>query len=743
MIRFSSLTLLILALAAPGADVEKAPSHPLLESVKEITAPGQPGSLAVFGPQAAALVAGGATVQETVIACAQWESGRVVAYAHDGYLDPATFGVADTGRLFFNAVAWTTGAKKDRPRVGVRDNDALVKHLQDRGVAVQGLAGKEWWQSLKEVDVLVVRAPVLQAPEARDAVQAFVKRGGGLLIADTGWGWALLHPGKSLIADHPGNQLLRPAGLLWTGGTSARTSPRGYRTEALPAPYLHAGVALDAVLRQQRGQLRLSEDDQVQCAQTIALALSVLPPDDEAIVKKLRDARETVGRDAVPTPKTPIRAKDGLLRALVALDVNEMRTRPAREVKAHPAAASFPGDVPQAARAVDRKLTIDTHTPGWHSTGLYARAGDLVTVTLPAAAADRGLHLRIGCHSDALWHHKEWKRMPELCCMWPLREAATEAAHALGGLVYLVVPEPCALGKVEVQIAGAVEAPLFVLGETTRDDWIARRSKLPGPWAELATKKLILTVPSRVVRDLRDPDELLKTWDQVMDACAQLARIPADRVRPERFVLDEQISAGYMHSGYPLMAHLDVEKTIVDSQMIARGEGTWGFFHEIGHNHQAPEWTFDGTGEVTVNLFTMYAHEKVCKRADLGTRQNGANLIDEAERNKKIRPYFANGARFADWKADPFLALCMYIQLQQAFGWEAFQDVFEEYRKLPKTERPRNDDEKRDQWMVRFSRRVGKNLGPFFEAWGVPTTAAARAKLGDLPPWLPANFPPK
>jgi hypothetical protein len=246
-----------------------------------------------------------------------------------------------------------------------------------------------------------------------------------------------------------------------------------------------------------------------------------------------------------------------------------------------------------------------------------------------------------------------------------------------------------------------------------------------------------------VVRELRDPDELLQVWDQVLDACADLARIPRDRPRPERIVLDEQIGGGYMHSGYPIMAHLDVASTIVNAAMIAKGEATWGFFHEIGHNHQAPEWTFDGAGEVTVNLFTMYVHDKVCQRSDMGTEQNGTNLIRAADRDQKIKPYFDRGAKFEEWRSDGFLALCMYIQLQQAFGWAAFQDVFEEYRKLPQAERPKTDEEKRDQWLVRFSRRVGKDLGLFFQAWGVPTTEAARTQVADLPKWVPENFPPK
>ena len=61
--------------------------------------------------------------------------------------------------------------------------------------------------------------------------------------------------------------------------------------------------------------------------------------------------------------------------------------------------------------------------------------------------------------------------------------------------------------------------------------------------------------------------------------------------------------------------------------------------------------------------------------------------------------------------------------------------------RLPDAERPKTDQAKRDQWMVRFSRAAGRDLGPFFQAWGVPTTAEARASVSGLPAWMPTDFP--
>lgn len=213
-----------------------------------------------------------------------------------------------------------------------------------------------------------------------------------------------------------------------------------------------------------------------------------------------------------------------------------------------------------------------------------------------------------------------------------------------------------------------------------------------------------------------------RSWSRAPDIC-------------RRFPIEKR----YMHSGYPLMTMLDITIAMVDKDRISSNghHGVWGLFHEIGHNHQNSQWTFRGTTEVTVNLFSLYLMEKVC-----GLISEGHPNITKQARAKNTKKYLAEGADFEKWKQSPFLALCMYMQMKEAFGWYAFKKVFAEYRDLSEDQRPKSDDEKRDQWMVRFSRTVGRNLGPFFEAWGIPTSEKARASIADLPLWMPEGFPP-
>ena len=103
-------------------------------------------------------------------------------------------------------------------------------------------------------------------------------------------------------------------------------------------------------------------------------------------------------------------------------------------------------------------------------------------------------------------------------------------------------------------------------------------------------------------------------------------------------------------------------------------------------------------------------------------------------RRQTFTKYISGGKNFeTDWNV--WTALETFLQLQEAFGWEAFQEVFDEYNQLENSERPKEQQDKNDQWMIRFSKTVGKNLGPFFRAWNIPVTEKALAEVSALPDW--------
>ena len=454
-----------------------------------------------------------------------------------------------------------------------------------------------------------------------------------------------------------------------------------------------------------------------------------------SIVRLAAGAEPTDFTTVFPSAKHPWkRAGDEARFAAYEHSIKELMALPPDQVRAIPAAADFPGAPAATAPRVTREVIVDTKIPRWHSTGLYAAPGELITATVPATAVHARLRLRIGCHKDTLWSEKipAWKRVPEITRSFALTEPVTRAANAFGGPVYIEVPSDCPLGEVKIKIENAVAAPLFELGKTDLKTWQEQTRTHPAPWAELVGTRLAISLPSENIRTLDDPTAVLQFWDRVVAAEDELSG-QTNRTSPERFVLDRQISAGYMHSGYPIMAWLDQADKVANLESLK--QGNWGFFHELGHNHQRPDWKLAGTGEITVNIFSMYCFENVC-----GLPRHGHRAMNDENREKNLRAYFSDPA--AGWTDKPFTGLIFYDQLVEGFGWDTYHKVFLEYRDLPEAERPRNEAEKRDQWLVRFSRAAGKNLGPFFEAWRIPTSAAARDSVTNLPVWLPEpDFP--
>ena len=469
-----------------------------------------------------------------------------------------------------------------------------------------------------------------------------------------------------------------------------------------------------------------------------------------AKLDKLQSYRKDV---VLPSPKKALTDSDKFDWAILSFQVRQQRNVSAEQVKAHPASAEFPGAIADDVKRIKKNVVIFTNRPGWrnhgiygqanrkdmHSTGLYAAPGEIITVTVPAKAAKAGLSIRIGVHRDTLWGKKSWKRAPEICRVFDITSEVTKAANAFGGPIYIESTHDCELGRFRVNIDGAVAMPRYIAGKTKAKQWKKQRSH-PAPWAEIETKKVVFTLASEHIRDIEDPTEIVEFWDGVMDSCADLLGREHKRKRSERFATDIQISAGYMHSGYPLMAGLDIGSTMVDIERIKKNGhgGVWGLFHEIGHNHQNSLWVYRGTTEVTVNLFSLYVFEKMCGLYPKDRVHSGA--LPE-NRDKSLGKYLADGAKFDKWQSNPFLALYMYSMIQEKFGWEPMTKVFKEYRAEEEANLPKNDDQKRDQWMVRLSKATGKNLSQFFDAWGVPVSDSAKQQVASLPKWMPKDFP--
>lgn len=734
VVRAASLVSLAGGFATLNAAAD-VPRDELLAGLRSLAAPGSPGSVAALRESAVPLVLGGADGGTSAAVCVAgtWGEGRVVALGHSSYLDAATLADDDTGEFIARVLAWAAGRTAgERPgasvRVGTLDS-GLDAWLGQRGLTPVRIAALSP-EGLAGVDVLAIGVRDF-TPAQAEAITAFVTGGGGLVAAQTGWGWKQIAgraaPGgrEPDMRTNPLNRLLLPAGIAWTDRIVSETEGDTFKLGGEMPGAMNVDAALDELLAPgaNTNPRRLT-----QASATALAGVRLLPREDTSIRPRLRSLIAEHAADLVPTADKPLDASRPLARLLLTVQLDEMLEEPPERVRAHPSAAHFPGQVPPDAPRVERAIEL-AGVPRWQSTGLYVPPGEVVSITAPRG----GAVARVGCHTDDLHHLGAWKRAPLIASSHTLEQGVNRVASPFGGLLYIEQARGD-VAPMSVRVAGAVEAPRYVLGETTAETWRTARSA-PAPWGEIQTPGVIISLPSSLLREIDDPRELGELWQSILDHAADLRGISRVRASPERYVPDLQISAGYMHAGYPIMTHMDAAADMASPARLRAG--TWGLFHELGHNHQDPHWTFDGTVEVTCNLWSLYLMERISGKP-VSTGHPAIDRADERERRAMV--HIERGAPFKTWQSDPFLALEKYMQVREAFGWEPFTRVFRSLDALAPGDRPRTQEQRRDWWMIRLSEEVGRNLGPFFARWGVPITTDAVKRVEHLPVWTPAGW---
>ena len=670
----------------------------LTKGVAQISQVGSPGIVSVIGPDAFAFVVGSDGGARPIAAAAKLGRGKVVAISHGGYLSVGATKTADNGRLLANMVNWVSRRKRDI-KVGILGNESagLGQALGFTEVHVTP-------RNLLDADVIVTTGALDAA-----TVRNYVMKGGGLIVGQTPWGWKQVHHAESLLGELEWNSVLADAGIVYSDGIADRPKPVKSADES---DHLSASAALN----------RLGED-----ANAVGLITAAIHdcPENAPFAKAVRDAVRG-SSVKVPTKENPVTEKDGLSRLSLVLrdmDRRELDRRGMRRPEVDPSAASFPGSVPASEPRVKKSVLIAVNDAQWASTGLYAAPGEVITVTLPESLRGRGLGLQIGVHSDELWHLKKWERNPSVVVHASISGTTAELSSPFGGLVVITVPKNLGLKPQRITIENAVVSPRFVLGETTVAQWQASLSS-SAPWAELQSQHLILSVPTEAARKVENPTALMELWDRVLGLYTEMDGSPLT-VRPERIVADREISAGYMHSGYPIMTWMDDSVPLSLSYDRLVKDGTWGHWHELGHNRQLGWWTFDGTGEVTNNVYVLYTMNKI----------NGKSVFARIGQDKKKTDAYLAAPNFEKWKSEPFVALTMYAQLIDAFGWDSYKAVIRSYLHSSESDLPKSDDEKRDQWLIRYSNQVHRNLAPFFAKWGIPVSEAAKAAVNGLPDW--------
>jgi hypothetical protein len=722
------------------------PSQPV-----KIDSPGTPGSVVAFGDKARVLAvgrSGNSFAPVAVSGILPGERGRrIVLLGHDGYLNAESMKRHDTRQFLLDSAAWAVDRQpksKARHNVGLIGLAELSAEFREAGWNTVTL-GSDWTSHLEGIDLIVAKAGSVKTQSEADALAKRLGQGGGAIIGVTGWGWEMIHPGKRIASDWPLSRLLNEAGIAVSPETLDPEDSKSASMKLIgpeDMPLVHAGKALAKLRQPADSESKLTSIEAAQISSTLELALASVKSDSQ-----FRKSMAELSRFRKPrsiTESNPVRSEDIYDRLAIRIRHDHARDTESAKIAADPSSTEFPGPVADNVPRMARTIRFPAKAKGRLGTGLYAPPGGRIRIRVVDSQDPNlpsGLKIRIGAHSDSLWHLDKWERHPEITLVRDLqfRDSVFEIASPFGGLIYIEPAKPLAT-DVELTFENVVLAPHYVLGESTARDWLQLR-KSPAPWAEFRSRHVGLVLPSDAIRNLDDPKQLLELWDRVMDCQNELGTLRPEFKPTQWIVPDRQISAGYMHAGNPIMTGLDAVPFFANpDKLLADKPGgiTWGILHEIGHNRQRPAWTPSGLGEVTNNLFALYAYDKLLNKPSAGH----PGLLIRENREAALKKYRATGPDFERFKEDPFLALAFFMGIQEEFGWKPFITYFAKIEELPRKDRPETDSACWNSWLTGMSKHTGRNLSPYFEAWGIPISKDATKSMQSLPPWNTAAIEP-
>ncbi|XP_007544501.1 TRPM8 channel-associated factor homolog [Poecilia formosa] len=682
----------------------------LLDGVSELAIPN--GSLAsevmVHGPLAFPI--GVANGGQAFLAGAYYGQGRVIVAGHEGVLS------AEANASFWkNALHWLDEGR--RGVVGVALNN---------GINIATNSGLKMEKTGFKKDLSVFVSP--SNPQSHwEEIQNFVAEGGGLLIGGHAWYWAQSHGGKNPMTEFGGNKILNQMGLSLLKSTIPAGSHKALDPSQAIKDTYHFRHLLHRFAKHVTVKEKLSKDEEEflkKLGSDCSTYLNMKAHDSchySQVVATLTDILKKSGMPQV-SEKCPVKSPKDHLLLNIGAEVYKVCPNPDDLLP------YLIRDNPLLPVVHNHRVKIDVSTEGgeeWISTGLYLSPGMKTYVAIPADIVNKGWQIQIGCQTDHL-NAAELKRASCVHVRFPVNSEMIQVSNLWGGLIYLVAPPNTQAQGLQAFVQMAVPAPYYKSGVTTQAEW-SLLCTAPSPWAELEFDNIILTVPSDVVRRLDHPDKLAILWNDIMKAIADLAAKPHKFPRKERFVADVQISHGFMHAGYPIMAHRGSATGLVDVDHV-KTKGIWGAIHELGHNQQRGCWEFPPhTTECTCNLWSVYVHEVVfgIKR----DKAHGAMTLEN--RNKRMKDYIQGGKQLSGWSM--WVALETYMQLQEKFGWDAFKKVFAAYHKMNNF--PKENKGKMNLYAETFSQTVSMNLTGFFKAWGWPIEQATEEKLSSLPAW--------
>ena len=271
---------------------------------------------------------------------------------------------------------------------------------------------------------------------------------------------------------------------------------------------------------------------------------------------------------------------------------------------------------------IEKVININNKaTPRRRSLGMFAPAGEIITVTIPENMVGKVtinlgypdnadlLRWGIGCEMGTNYDRWPNDRMPNFFLQFKLTQTVNYIGSPLGGMVMLDGINT-SLGNFQITVSGGVDMPDYKLGVSTKQDW-QNILAAPGPYVWLLTPYQYFIMPKVYIKDIADPYQALLWWHKA----SMISIYAMAREGTEHFTTPVvSIYDNYVYSGEAVAASgafVTNSPTywchgILDYDSIMR-DGAWGALHEYNHHYQGHspierEWGIGYVDENTNNV---------------------------------------------------------------------------------------------------------------------------------------------
>jgi len=392
-------------------------------------------------------------------------------------------------------------------------------------------------------------------------------------------------------------------------------------------------------------------------------------------------------------------------------------------------------------------------------TGYYLKPGDIVNVTVPSSVINSGISVIVGHHFRDMDPNYIGRinRFKDISVEYNITSSTISIASPFGGGIYFKIPDGTNIGQFSATIENAIKMPYFSLKEgaiSTDAEWLNQVANNKAPWADFESDKFMITIPVEEIINITNPTEIMKKWDDTMDAIRIASGRPLNRPKAEYYTFDTRLVTPAYGAGYPQVIPISEMRNddLWNPLKVLDGPRHFTLFHEMGHNHLHPTLNF-GTGspchtieaETVVHTLAISVNSQVynmsIEDSFAYSRVNTGNkpfTFEEAVFDWIITTNFRQNLPMGFDNSVPMEDKDMlkyqprgwakYADIVKLFGWQALGDTNGAFYKAGQQQSSTACDDRgfivgRDEYITAASNAVGKNLTPLFHFWGInPST---------------------